>query len=370
MLPPREACALQGFRVFRGSQFVVYFRSASAIWVSPTKVMEKVLAGNGDILSAAAGGKDCRRLVGSGATGMDNVMANYKTEVVPSMLDGRPADLPLVSAIIPAYNAEKFVNRAIESAIVQSHHLLEIIVVDDGSIDDTARAAARFPVTVIRQNNGGPASARNTGAKAARGEWLAFLDHDDTWHPEKTELQLKFVEPGIDAVFSEKVPGKPDVTFAEMFQRNYGGNPSSTIIRAETLRSLDYFDDALSLKGVDDYDLWLRFLIAGYKFATTPVLYNFTPAENHYGAHTGKMLSAVLACIDKAAHLGNVSPPIAEERKRLARLASIPELIQNRQLKEAREQIGILGFGRETASFMYAYLPAWVLNFARFARQL
>src|ERR1022692_3306410 len=186
-------------------------------------------------------------------------MHNSKNTIVPSQIDGLPADLPLVSAIIPAYNAAKFIHRAIESALAQTHHLLEIIVVDDGSSDETAPVAANYPVTVIRQQNGGTANARNTGAKAASGEWLAFLDHDDSWHTDKTEQQLKYALPGISAVFSEKSPGTDKVTFAEMFERNYGGNPSSTLILTDVLRDLGWLDDDRAMMGVDEYNLWLRF---------------------------------------------------------------------------------------------------------------
>ncbi len=279
-----------------------------------------------------------------------------------SRLDGGPAGLPLVSAIIPAYNAEKFVHRAIESAMAQTHRLLEIIVVDDGSSDGTAKAAAQFPVAVIRKQNGGPASARNAGAKAASGEWLAFLDHDDSWHPEKTAQQLRYAGPGIDAVFSEKHPGLQNITFEKMFQRNYAGNPSSTIIRANVLRSLGYFDDDPALKGLDDYNLWLRFLLAGYKFAGTPNLYDFTPQPDHYGGNIAKMLSAELVNIDKIAKLANLSRTVAEERKRLVRLCYLPQLIQKRDLRTAREQIRGMGFDRHTARYWIAFLPAWLFR--------
>ena len=287
-----------------------------------------------------------------------------------SKLDGRPADLPLVSAIIPAYNAEKFVHSAIESALAQTHRLLEIIVVDDGSTDETVRAAGKYPVTVIRQKNGGPGNARNTGAKAASGEWLAFLDHDDSWHAEKTAQQLQYIKPGIDAVFSEKYPGMQNIGFEEMFERNYGGNPSSTIIRADVLRSLNYFDDDPGLYGLDDYNLWLRFLLAGYRFAGTPNLYDFTPQPDHYSGKTGKMLAAELVNIDKIAALANLSRETAEKRKRLARLRYLPNLIQERDLAEARGQLKMTGFDRETAKYWVAFLPPSVLDFVRAVRRI
>lgn len=279
-----------------------------------------------------------------------------------SRIDGLPADLPLVSAIIPAYNAAGFIHRAIESALAQTHHLLEIIVVDDGSQDDTAEVAQRYPVTVIHKSNGGPASARNTGASVASGEWLAFLDHDDSWHPNKTEQQLKYVRPGVSAVFSEKSAPVESITFAEMFERNYGGNPSSTIIRADALRDLGGFDDDPALFGVDDYNLWLRFLMRGYKFAGTPNYYDFTPAENHYGGYPEKMLAAELANMEKIVVLANLDKTTLEQRTRSLRLGYLPDLIITRNLRAARQQLRRLGFTRDTAKYWVAYLPKWVFN--------
>ena len=289
-------------------------------------------------------------------------MPSSQDHIVLSQIDGRPADHPLVSAIIPAYNAATFIRRSIESALAQTHHLLEIIVVDDGSRDDTAAVAASYPVTVIRQENGGPASARNTGAKAASGEWLAFLDHDDSWHADKTEQQLKYALPGISAVFSEKSPGTDSVTFAEMFERNSGGNPSSTIIRADVLRGLGLFDDDRAMMGVDDYNLWLRFLLKGHKFAATPKYYEFTPDENHYGGNPEKMLAAELVNIDKIGPLANLDSATIVRRKRALLFTYMWALISARKLQIARQHLKYLGFSRETAQYWVAFLPRWILD--------
>jgi glycosyltransferase involved in cell wall biosynthesis len=98
-----------------------------------------------------------------------------------------------ISAIIPTYNRNSHVLRAIDSVLAQTVPANEIIVVDDGSTDGTADATARrygSRVAVIRQENAGASAARNHGVREARGEWIAFLDSDDVWHPTKLERQV------------------------------------------------------------------------------------------------------------------------------------------------------------------------------------
>jgi glycosyltransferase involved in cell wall biosynthesis len=99
---------------------------------------------------------------------------------------------PLVSVIVPVYNGERFLREAIESILAQTYSPIEVIVVDDGSTDDTAEIARSFGdrVRCIRQANAGPAVARNNGLAAATGEFVAFLDADDTWTSEKLARQL------------------------------------------------------------------------------------------------------------------------------------------------------------------------------------
>ena len=98
---------------------------------------------------------------------------------------------PTVSVVIPAYNRERHIAEAIESVLAQTHRSTELIVVDDGSDDDTAEVAGRYDdVVCIRRARGGAAAARNTGIDRARGELLAFLDSDDVWLDDKLERQL------------------------------------------------------------------------------------------------------------------------------------------------------------------------------------
>src|SRR5215475_2242760 len=99
---------------------------------------------------------------------------------------------PLISCIVPVYNGEKYLAEAIETIVQQSYRPLEIIIADDGSTDGTAKVAERYSnlLRYLRQDNAGTAAARNLGLSAAVGEFVAFLDADDLWHPEKLARQM------------------------------------------------------------------------------------------------------------------------------------------------------------------------------------
>jgi glycosyltransferase involved in cell wall biosynthesis len=105
-------------------------------------------------------------------------------------------DKPTVSVVIPCYNAAPFLRETLDSAINQTYPPLEILVIDDGSTDDSAAIAESYgsPVRVIRQPNQGESVARNRGIDEARGDWIAFQDADDLWNPKKTEKQIKEIE--------------------------------------------------------------------------------------------------------------------------------------------------------------------------------
>src|SRR4051812_13046945 len=99
---------------------------------------------------------------------------------------------PTISVVIPCYNGALYLRETLESALAQNYAPLEILVVDDGSEDDSAAIAESCgaPVRVIRQPNQGESVARNRGIDEARGDWVAFLDADDLWEPEKLERQV------------------------------------------------------------------------------------------------------------------------------------------------------------------------------------
>jgi len=152
-------------------------------------------------------------------------------------------DGPTISVVIPAYNAEKYVGRAVESILAQTHSPDEIIIVDDGSTDGTAQVVRLFEdkVTFIQQQNAGASVARNSGIEAARGEWIAFLDADDEWLPQKLQRQIEHLRKRPDLVW----------THSNYFVRPYPDGGRAVAFTpakyAETLRNGDYFDDYLDV---------------------------------------------------------------------------------------------------------------------------
>lgn len=187
--------------------------------------------------------------------------------------------MPRVSVIIPTYNRKDYVQEAIDSVLAQTYTDYEIIVVDDGSTDGTGEALqARYGdrIRYVWQENQGESVARNRGIEMARGEYVAFLDSDDMWLPEKLEKQIAFLSenPEIKLVFSSAVmidaggriigddsrkatatPPKP-LTLEELCFRTHVLSTSTVLMAAALLRSIGGFDP--SLRYAEDYDLWMR----------------------------------------------------------------------------------------------------------------
>ncbi|MBE1161969.1 glycosyltransferase family 2 protein [Dyella acidiphila] len=176
----------------------------------------------------------------------------------------------LVSVIMPVYNAEAWLQRAVDSVLAQSHARLELITVDDGSSDRSpgmlgAYAVADARVRVLTQSrNGGVANARNAGIAAARGNYISFLDADDWWHPAKLERQLASMR-GSGALISygtywrvaedgrvlSQVTPPPQVTWQDMLASNFIGNLTGMYAR-------DLGDVPFQRIGHEDYVFWLE----------------------------------------------------------------------------------------------------------------
>jgi len=181
--------------------------------------------------------------------------------------------MPKVSIIIPTYNRDKFITRALESVFNQTFHDYEIIVVDDGSTDNTPEILKKYDgkIRTIRQNNQGISKSRNLGISQSNGKYIAFLDSDDYWVPEKLEEQVKILDshPNVGIVYARmpivneqgaqvgmKPAGISGKNFKELLEV-WGDLPTSSImIRKECFDKAGVFDTSLAT--MEDIDMWIR----------------------------------------------------------------------------------------------------------------
>jgi glycosyltransferase involved in cell wall biosynthesis len=212
---------------------------------------------------------------------------------------------PLVSVIVPAFNAEATLADALRSALAQTWADIEIIVVDDGSTDRTADIAAAFPVTLIRKSNGGVASARNAGIAVSRGEWFAPLDADDLWHPTKVARQVAAAlaapsPPGFVYCWLRFIDDEGRVTGSgprhtiegHLIHRhllvNFGGAGGQALFRRDAVLAVGGYDESL----VRCEDILLQFqLAARHPVACAPeYLVGYRTVEGQLTADRGAML--------------------------------------------------------------------------------
>jgi glycosyltransferase involved in cell wall biosynthesis len=186
---------------------------------------------------------------------------------------------PRVSVVIPAYNAAAFIEATLDTVAAQTFRDFEVLVVDDGSKDDTAGVVDRFLAAkglrgrAIKQANKKIAGARNTGWRAAGGEWIAFLDHDDAWYPSKLQRTMEeigahpeaglvchwenVVEKGRVLRVCQNGPWVDGMYERLLFQGN-ALSPSCVTVRREALEKVGGFREEERFNTVEDYDLWMR----------------------------------------------------------------------------------------------------------------
>lgn len=198
---------------------------------------------------------------------------------------------PTVSVIMPVYNAEPYVAEAIDSVLAQTFRGFELIIVDDGSTDESRRICQGYTdgrIQFVPQKNKGIAGALNTGIQHARGQFIAFLGAKDRWLPEKLELHVvhlsanphvgvtyagsRFIDGEGKSLRIVQQPKLRDVSAVDVFCRNPVGNRSSAIIRRDELdrvaaphpvdcTRMCFFDE--SLKQSEDIEMWLRLALVG-----------------------------------------------------------------------------------------------------------
>jgi glycosyltransferase involved in cell wall biosynthesis len=215
------------------------------------------------------------------------------------------SNVELVTVVIPAYNAAATIGETIRSVQAQTHARLEILIVDDGSIDATAEIvqshmASDARIRLLRQANGGVASARNLGWKQAAAELIAFVDSDDLWSADKIEKQLAVLRKGCDSValvytwfavldmagfvVRNHYSAAAGEVLEELLEKNFIGNASSVLIRKAALCAVGGYDPGLRAQrgeGCEDLLLYLR-LAERYEFAVVPECltgYRLTPGS-------------------------------------------------------------------------------------------
>ncbi len=177
----------------------------------------------------------------------------------------------MISVIIPTFNRYSLLKRAIKSILNQTYKDIEIIVVDDGSVDKTSNIKNDFNLTYIYQKNSGVSCARNKGIKKAKGEWIAFLDSDDTWCENKLQKQLTFLEKYPTIKFchtGEKwIRENKEIKYPKRLKKPNGWcfydnlqtckiAVSSVIVHRDIFKEVGYFDEYFRV--CEDYDFWLR----------------------------------------------------------------------------------------------------------------
>lgn len=192
--------------------------------------------------------------------------------------------MPKTSVIITTYNCASFLPMAIDSVLNQTFQNFELIIVDDGSTDNTKEIVSKYKqssdgrIKYLYQKNKGPSSARNTGLKAATGEYITFLDSDDYWDITFFEKGLKMLEDGkYDIVVSDnyrtelrkgEIISKTVVKRSDLLEKNHNlffeflkkdliGGPSRTISKKKIFDEIGGYDEALWLH--QEWDLWIRF---------------------------------------------------------------------------------------------------------------
>jgi glycosyltransferase involved in cell wall biosynthesis len=198
------------------------------------------------------------------------------------------SDAPLVSVIMAAYNAAEHIGEALDSVLAQDWHPLEVVVVDDGSTDETAAIVSRYPnVVYVRQDNRGPSAARNAAAGRSSGEFLANLDSDDLLPPTRVSDQARYLRahPEVGAVFGrQEWINAPEWMARDSVYGDVDGIPlSSVMFRRNVFFELGGYDSAFEPS--EDMDMLVRLRERGIQYQVIPeiVLYRRFQASSLTG---------------------------------------------------------------------------------------
>ncbi|MFN3202018.1 MAG: glycosyltransferase family 2 protein [Bradymonadia bacterium] len=248
---------------------------------------------------------------------MSNPNAHESTSDEVAASRAAPRDVPTVSIIMPAYNMEAYIANAIESVLNQTVPATEILVVDDGSTDRTTEIVKSFgdKVRLFEQDHLGPYPARNLAGRYAVGEWLAYLDADDTWLPNKLERQFEYIRDDVALIYTDRyntgvLAGLPDVHShaqpmysGDVFETLLAGNyitTSSVLLRASVLHELGGFSMHPELAVGGDWDMWLRVAAEHQVIFIDEPLVNYLLHAQGVSRNLNRMLKSRMRSINRA----------------------------------------------------------------------
>lgn len=214
--------------------------------------------------------------------------------------------MELVSVVIPTFNRSTFLVRAIKSVLNQTYKNFELIVVDDGSTDDTELQLQQFiannSIQYFKKSNGGVASARNFGITKAQGHWYSFLDSDDEWLPNKLQDQISFLKANshLNIVYAEEIWMRNGVRVNQKKHHHKSGGqifekcleqcliaPSSVMLTKKLFEEMKGFDESFVV--CEDYDLWIKISSANeIGFIKSPLIVK-------YGGHEDQLSTKYFA---------------------------------------------------------------------------
>lgn len=242
-----------------------------------------------------------------------------------------------VSVVIPTYNGTRYLADAVQSVIAQTYEVLEVIVVDDGSQENIEKIVSPLSpkVKYVRQDNAGPAAARNNGISLAKGDVIALLDDDDVWHPSKTAEQVRVLKanPKCGLVYSypelidesgKVIPNEAPrefpsgSVFREFLTRNMISTPAATLIRKEVFQEIGLFDESKECFSCEDYDLWLR-IAEKYELIYCPgVLVSYRIRISGISRNLDRHLQANLFVLDKQVARHAIEPHLSDDEFHVA----------------------------------------------------
>jgi glycosyltransferase involved in cell wall biosynthesis len=207
-----------------------------------------------------------------------------------------------ISVVIPAYNAGRFLPRCLNSVFAQTLEPAEVIVVDDGSTDDGAEIARKLGARVVSRRNGGLSAARNTGVQSASSEWVALLDADDLWAPEKLRSQADRVREDTVLVYTgirifgdegvrSSAPAVDPAKARKMLRYRNPITPSSVMARREALAANGGFRE--DIRACEDWEMWVRLQRLGGFAAVTDTLTDYYVYPSSMSTDPKRMLVAM-----------------------------------------------------------------------------